>query len=78
MRPLVKSYGEISTGDFVSRQDSDKVHPQLAGNVGKQPVAVGQLHQELGVGEGLNNDAFDLDHVFFGQAIFLPSLGSLP
>ena len=54
--------------DFVSRQDADEVHAQLAGNVCQQAVPALDLHKEHRIGHGLYHDTFYFDDVFFGQA----------
>ena len=56
--------------DLVLGEDSDVVLAHLARNVGKNLMAVGQLHAEHGVGQRFDNRAFDLDDaVFLGHSL---------
>ena len=68
--------------DLIAGQDADEVGPQLAGDVRQQGVAAGRelpssfvlaqhFHLKDGVRQSLAHDAFDLDNVFFRQAICL-------
>ena len=62
--------GEVVRGEFylhlVARQDADVVHPHLAGDVRQHLVAVVELDTEHGVGQRLQDRAFEHDGVFFG------------
>src|SRR6188472_3113449 len=62
--------GEVVGGELylhlVPRQDPDVVHPHLPGDVRQDLVAVVQLDAEHGVGEGLQDRAFQHDGVFLG------------
>ena len=78
---LLTSPGDPTTGQivrrhlngyFVSGQDADEVHAQLAGDVSQDDVAVSDVHMERGIGQGLGHNAFQLDHIVFCQSNFLP------
>ena len=61
-------------GDFIARQDADKIGPQFAGDVCQHRMAIGlalfveQLDLEHSVGHSLADDAFYFDDIFFRQA----------
>ena len=53
--------------DLVAGKDPDKVHPELAGNVGKDNVAFADIHLEHGVGQGFDNRALEFNYIVFCQ-----------
>jgi GNAT superfamily N-acetyltransferase len=55
-------------GDPVTGQDADVVLAHLAGDVTEHHVAVVEPHTEHGVGQGLLNDAFELQRRLFRRA----------
>ena len=57
--------------DFVTGQNADKVHPQLAGNVRQDLVAVLKLYLKGRVGQRIRHHAFQFDNVLFRQIEFL-------
>jgi hypothetical protein len=57
--------------NFVTRQDTDEIHPQLPGNMSQNNVVVSDIDAERGVGQGLNNSALQLNHVALSQASYL-------
>src|ERR1044071_7935654 len=56
-------------GHFVARQDTDVVHPHLAGDVTENDMPVLQLHTKRSVGEVLENLALHLNDVVFRHAL---------
>ena len=52
---------------LVPRQDLDKVHPELAGNVRQNHVSVSDVDGEHGVWQRISHDALKLDYVVFCQ-----------
>src|SRR5688500_17010296 len=62
--------GEVVRGELhlhlVAGKDSDVVHPHLAGDVRQHLVAVVELDTEHGIGQRLQNRAFQHDGVFLG------------
>ena len=53
--------------DFVAGQDTDEVHPQLAGNVSQDGVSVADVHHEHGVRQRFHDCALELNNVVFSQ-----------
>ena len=79
---LLASPGDAAAGqivrrhlhrDFVAGKDPDKVHPELAGNMRQNDVAVANINLEHGVGQGLNDRALEFNYIVFCQRFFLPS-----
>src|SRR5262245_32861397 len=54
-------------GHAVTRDDADEVLAHLAGDVGEDLVTALDLDAELGVGEGLDDRAFEDDGFFLGH-----------
>ena len=54
--------------DLVAGEDPDKVHPELAGYMRQNNVAVADIHLEHGVGQGFDYRALKFDHVVFCQS----------
>jgi hypothetical protein len=61
--------GEVIRRQFhrhpITRKDLDKMHPHLAGNMSKHPVAIIELHPKHGVRQGLDDGSFYLNGLFF-------------
>lgn len=55
--------------DAVADADTDEVLAHLAGDVGEDFVAVGQVDTEHGPGQDLRDDARQFNWFFFCQAI---------
>ena len=53
--------------DLVAGKDPDKVHPELAGNMRQDDVAVADIHLEHRVGQGLNDRALEFNYIVFCQ-----------
>jgi hypothetical protein len=77
---LLRTPGNPATGevigrhlhrDFVTRQDSDEIHPEFSGNVGQNNMAVSYVYLEFCVGKRLNDNALNLDHIGFCQVLSL-------
>ena len=64
--------------DFVTRQNSDKIHSEFSGNMGQDRVAISNVYLERGVGERLYDNALYLDHIGFRQVLIPPGLDYLP
>ena len=47
--------------DLVTGENSDKVHPELSGNMRQYDVAVADIHLEHGVGQGFYYRALEFD-----------------
>ena len=60
--------------NLVAGKDSDKIHTQLAGNVGMQLVAALNFYNKLGVRQCLSDNTFDLYDIIFCQGVYLPVL----
>src|SRR5690606_4888628 len=54
---------------LVASQDADVVLAHLAGDVRGNDVPVFQLHSEHGVGQGVDDSAFQFEAVFFRHAV---------
>ena len=63
--------GQIVRGhldrDLVAGKDPDKVHPELAGNMGQDDMAVADIHLEHRVGQGFNDRALEFNYIVFCQ-----------
>ena len=57
---------------FITGQDFDEIHSQLAGNGCQNGVAIADIHLEHCVGQIVGNDALNLDYVVFCQVVNLP------
>ena len=57
---------------LVTGQDLDKIHTELAGNVGQNRVAASDIHVEHGIRQRIRHDALNLNYVVFCQVINLP------
>jgi len=78
---LLVAVNDAATGQVVRaqlddhailREDADVVLAHFARNMGKHPVAVGQLNSKHCVGQSFDYCAFDLDDtVFFGHCLFV-------
>ena len=53
--------------DLVTRQDLDKVHPELAGNMCQNNVSVANVNGEHCIRQRIDYDALKLDYVVFCQ-----------
>src|SRR5436190_2587728 len=53
--------------DTVAGQNPDEIHPQLAADVGENPVAVLELDREHRVGKRLDHRSFHFDRVLLGH-----------
>ena len=58
--------------DLVAGKDPDKVHPEFAGNMRQNDVAIADIHLEHGVGQGFNYRALEFDYVVFCQCNIPP------
>ena len=59
-------------GYFVTRQDPDEVHAELAGNVCQNDVSVANVDFEHSIRQCIGYDALNLDYVVLCQVITLP------
>ena len=55
--------------DLVTGEDSDKVHPELSGDVRQDDVAVADINPERRVGQGFDDRALQFDYIVFCQGI---------
>ena len=55
--------------NLVTGEDSDKVHPELSGDVRQDDVAVANVNPERRVGQGFNNRALQFDYIVFCQGV---------
>ena len=78
---LLASPGDAAAGDIigghlhrdlVAGKDPDKVHPEFAGNMRQNDVAIADIHLEHGVGQGFNYRALEFDYVVFCQCNIPP------
>ena len=78
---LLGTPGNAASGEVVRRhlnshlvtgQDADEVHTQLAGDMSQDDVAVTNIHTEGGIGERLDNDSLQFDHIVFSQVCYPP------
>ena len=59
-------------GYFVTGQDPDEIHAELAGNVCQNDVSVADIDIEHSIRQCISYDALNLDYVVFCQVINLP------
>jgi hypothetical protein len=73
---LLGSPGDAAAGEvigrhlnryLVTREDADKIHPELAGNVRQDDMAVADIDLEHGIGQGFNHSALKLNYIVFRQ-----------
>ena len=64
--------GRHLNGDFVAGEYPDKIHPELAGNMRQNDVAIADIYLEHGVGQGFNYRALEFDYVVFCQCKIPP------
>ena len=68
--------GQIIRGHLdrhlIALEDTDIVHAELAGNAGLDHMAIADVHFEGGVGQGLDDDTLELDHITLRQNGFPP------
>ena len=57
---------------LVTGQDLDKVHTELAGNVGQNGVSIADINIEHCIRQCIGYDALNLDYVVFCQVVNLP------
>ena len=69
---LGKVVGRNLQSDLVAGEDLDKVHPELAGNMRQNDVAIADIHLEHGVGQGFNYRALEFDYIVFCQSKIPP------
>ena len=55
--------------DLVTGEDSDKVHPELSGDMRQDDVAVADINPERRVGQGFDDRALQLDYIVFCQGV---------
>ena len=74
VRPLLfteddPSFGQVVGGHFqshvVSGQNTDEIHPHLAGNVGVHHMTGLNFHSEHGVGQQFFDHTFHSDYIIF-------------
>ena len=58
--------------DLVAGKDPDKVHPEFAGNMRQNDVALADIHLKHGVGQGFDNGALEFDYIVFCQSNIPP------
>ena len=58
-------------GYFVTGQDLDEVHAELAGNVCQNGVSVANVNLEHSIRQCISYDALNLDYVVFSQVVNL-------
>ena len=58
--------------NLVTRQDLDKVHPELAGNVCQNGMPVSNVNGEHCIRQRIDYDALKLDYVVFCQDLLTP------
>ena len=56
-------------GYFVTGQDLNEVHSELAGNVCQNGVSVADVNLEHSIRQCIGNDALNLDYVVLSQVI---------
>ena len=59
-------------GYFVTGQDLDKVHSELAGNGCQNRMAIADIHFKHGIGQVVGYDSLNFDYVVFCQVVNLP------
>ena len=77
---LLASPGDAAAGEVIGRhlnrylvtgEDADKIHPELAGNVRQDDMAVADIDLEHGIGQGFNHSALKLNYIVFCQRKYL-------
>ena len=58
-------------GYFVTGQDLNEIHSELAGNVCQNGVTVANVNSEHCIRQCINYDALNLDYVVFSQVVNL-------
>ena len=58
-------------GYFVTGQDLDDIHPELAGNVRQNGVSITDIYVEHSIRQCIGNDALNLDYVVLCQVVNL-------
>ena len=68
--------GQIIRGHLdrhlIALEDSDIVHAELTGDAGLDDMAIADIHLEGGVGQSLDDDALELNHITLRQTNFPP------
>ena len=59
-------------GYFVTGQDLNEIHSELAGNVCQNGVTVANVNSEHCIRQRIDYDALNLDYVVFSQVVNLP------
>ena len=59
-------------GYFVTGQDLNEIHSELAGNVCQNGVSVANVNLEHSIRQCIGYDALNLDYVVLSQVITLP------
>ena len=59
-------------GYFVTGQDLNEVHSELAGNVCQNAVSIADVNLEHCIGQCISYDALKFDYVVLSQVITLP------
>ena len=59
-------------GYFVTRQNTNEVHAELAGNVRQNDVSVADVDFEHSIRQCIGYDALNLDYVVLSQVVNLP------
>ena len=59
-------------GYFVTGQDLNEIHSELAGNVCQNGVTVANVNSEHSIRQCIDYDALNLDYVVLSQVITLP------
>ena len=59
-------------GYFVTGQDLNEIHSELAGNVCQNGVSVANVNFEHSIRQCISYDALNLDYVVFCQVVNLP------
>ena len=58
--------------DFITGQNLDKVHPELAGNMRQNGVSTANIDREHGIRQCISYDALKFDYVVFCQDQLTP------
>ena len=70
---LLASPGDAAARQIIrrhlNREDSDKVHPELSGDVRQDDVAVADINPERRVGQGFDDRALQFDYIVFCQGV---------
>ena len=59
-------------GYFVTGQDLNEIHSELAGNMCQNGVSIADIYLEHSIRQGIDYDALNLDYVVFCQVVNLP------